>query len=220
MEEQSVLVMPGDKIGVEEEFVAADNTYVDSDGSIRAAILGAVVKKEGKISVVNESHDVRRFKRGMFVLGRVSDDLRAVLFVKLDNVHVNGVEYLPLKDGKIVMSQRRPPMGRERGRGFQPRGGPPVEREQRSAKPCGVGDVIIARIAYDDPEIYTLSLEDNEAGVVYSECELCNTHMEVDPATGTLGCPACEHKAQKKVSALYGKPDQIRKLFKLSNGTN
>jgi len=214
MEEQAALVMPGDKIGVEEEYVAADNTYVDKDGSIRAAILGTVVMKDGKISVVNESHDVRKFRRGMFVLGRVSDDLRSVLFVKLDSVHVNGVEYMPLKDGKIVMSQRRP-MGRGPGRGFQPReGGGRGEREQRPMKPCGVGDVIVARIAYDDPEIFTLSLDDNESGVVYAECEFCSTHLEIDSATGALKCPACKHREQRKVSILYGKPDQIRKLFK------
>ncbi len=208
-----MLVMPGDKIGVEEEFVAADNTYVDNDGSIRAAILGNVIKNEGKISVVNEKHDIRRFKRGMFVLGRVSDDLRAVLFVKLDDIHVNGIEYMPLKDGKIVLIQRRPPMGRDGGgRDFHQRDG--GQREQKPVKPCSVGDVIIARIAYDDPEIYTLSLEDSDSGVVYAECQFCSTHLEPGSGPGALECPACKNKEQRKVSTHYGKPDEIRKLFK------
>jgi exosome complex RNA-binding protein Csl4 len=208
MGEQAMLVMPGDKIGVEEEFVAADNTYVDNDGSIRAAILGTVVKNEGKISVVNEKHDIRRYRRGMFVLGRVSDDLRAVLFVKLDDIHVNGIEYAPLKDGKIVLAQRRPPMGeRGGGRDFH-------RKEQRPVKPCMVGDIIIARIAYDDPEIYTLSLEDNDSGVVYAKCEFCSTHLEPGSSPGMLECPICKHKEQRKVSAHYGKPEEIGKLFK------
>ncbi len=215
MEEQAMLVMPGDKIGIEEEFVAADNAYVDNDGSIRAAILGTVVKRDGKIGVVNEGHDIKRFKRGMFVLGRVSDDLRAVLFVKLDGIRVNGIEYMPLKDGKIVMMQRRPPMGRGGGRDFHQRdGGHRGGQEQKAVKPCGVGDVIIARIAYDDPEIYTLSMEDSDSGVVYAECGLCSTHLEPGADASALKCPVCEHRENKKVSPHYGKPDEIRKLFK------
>lgn len=205
MESQEQLVMPGDKIALEEEFTPADNTFVDNDGSIRAAIIGNVSVKDGKISVINQKHNIKNFKRGMPVIGRVSDDLRAVMFVKLDNVTVNGIEYKALKDGKIVASSgRRPGGGGDRG----------FQREKPEPKPCGVGDVILARIIYEDPEIFTLAVDDDDSGVVYAECEMCTTHLEADPKNfSVLSCPECKHKQQKKVSVLYGKPEEIRKLF-------
>ncbi|MFI5412698.1 MAG: exosome complex RNA-binding protein Csl4 [Candidatus Micrarchaeales archaeon] len=205
MESQEQLVMPGDKIALEEELVPADNTFVDNDGSIRAAIMGNVSIKDGKISVINQKHNIRNFKRGMPVIGTVSDDLRAVMFVKLDNVKVNGIEFRALKDGKIVASTGRRPGG---DRSFQ------RERPKQEPKPCGVGDVILARIIYEDPEIFTLAMDDDESGVVYAECELCSKHLETIPSNfGTLSCPECKHRQQKKVSSLYAKPEEIRKLF-------
>jgi exosome complex component CSL4 len=201
------LVMPGDKVGVEEEFVPAANTYVDSDGSIRASIAGSVVASEGKISVINIKHDVRKYKRGMMVLGKVSDDLRSVMFIKLDVIKVNGIEYIPLKDGKIVTSSgRRGPPGRDFHREHAPR-----EEKKRLAS---VGDVVLAKVIFEDPDVFTLGIDEPEAGVVYAECEMCSTHLEVDTtARGMLSCPACSHKEQRKISTLYGKTEQIRKLF-------
>ncbi len=206
--EMQTLVMPGDKIGVEEEFVVSDNAYVDNDGSIRSSIMGAVTIKDGRISVVNMKHDVRRFKRGMLVLGTVSDDLRSVMFVKLDNIHVNGVEYIALKDGKIVSASARRPMG---GRDFHSRDSGPPPKKTRTAS---VGDVILAKIIYEDQEIFTLGIDENETGVVYAECELCSSHLEVDKdSQGMLSCPKCMHKEERKISSMYGKHDEIRKLF-------
>lgn len=205
MEQQ--LVMPGEKVGVEEEFIPSENTYVDGDGIIRAAIVGSAVVREGKVSVINQKHDVKRIKRGMLVLGKVSDDLRSVMFVKLDNVKINGLEFLALKDGKIVNSARRPMGG---GRDFGSR----EMREERTAKPCRVGDVIIARIIYEDPEIFTLGFNDPECGVIYAECEMCSEHLEPDQKMqAVLACPACKHREQRKISSLYSKPESIRKLF-------
>lgn len=197
--------MPGEKVGVEEEFTPSENTYVDTDGTIRAAIIGNAVIREGKVSVINQKHDVKRIKRGMFVLGRVSDDLRSVMFVKLDSVKINGVEFLALKDGKIVNSTRRPT---GRGRDFENR------RGERSAKPCKVGDVIIAKIIYEDPEIFTLGLDYPECGVAYAECEMCSWRLEPNSKSpGVMSCPVCGHREQRKISSLYSKPESIRKLF-------
>ncbi len=208
-------VMPGDKIGVEEEYVAAENTFVDDDGSIRATIAGTIVMNQGRISVINDKHNVKRFKRGMMVIGSVSDDVKSVMFVKLDNVRVNGAEYLALKDGKIITGRRRPMRGgfsreRERGRDMDSGG---RDAEPRG-KQCSVGDVILAKIGFEELDAFTLELDDANAGVVYAECEMCSSHLEANAGVpGTLSCPACKHREQRKISALYGKPQEIIKLF-------
>ena len=202
------LVMPGDRLGVEEEYTASDNTFVDeSDGTIRSAIVGNVSIKEGKISVHSNVSEKKRYTRGMFVVGTVTDDVKAVMFVKLDKIEVKGVEWLAIKDGKIIMPRpmRGPPRGmRDRNEEEKP------QREE--SKPCSVGDVIIAKILYEDPEIYTLSLHEPETGVVLSNCELCDSPL-TPMGPHMLECKACSHKADKKVSTLYGKPEAIKSLY-------
>ncbi|MCW6159867.1 MAG: hypothetical protein LVQ95_02145 [Candidatus Micrarchaeales archaeon] len=209
--DQEQLVMPGDKIGVEEEYIAADNTFVDDDGTIRSAIIGKAVISEGRISVVNERRDVRKFKRGMFVVGTVTDDVKSVMFVKIDNVSVDGKEYIAIKDGKIVAQTRRPPGRFDRGGGREGHGerGPPPAKAEKQA---GVGDVILAKILYEDPEIFTLTLNDNEAGVIYSDCGLCGNEMRAD-GTAALVCDNCKNRVNRKVSPLYDNPEGIKRLF-------
>lgn len=204
-EQNQIFVMPGDKVGIEEEFIPAENTYTES-GVIIASIMGEVQVKEGKISVVNKRHDIRKIKRGMFVIGVISDDLRSVMFVKLDNIQFNGVEYMALKDGKIVNSVRRPG-----GRDFRSRG-PSVEEKKR--KTAMVGDVILAKVLYDDPEIFTLGMNESETGVICAECELCSTHLQVDKAKpGMLSCQNCGHSEERKISSVYDKMEEITKLL-------
>ncbi len=203
MQEQQ-LAMPGDKIGVEEEFIAGENTVVDN-GIIRAAIIGEVISKDGKVSVHNSKHEIRKIQRGMYIIGTVSDDLKSVTFIKIDRTEINGVEHIALKDGKIVAAMESP-----RGRGFgdRDRRGPP----QQKTKSCGVGDVVIAKVLFDDPDIYTLGIREPECGVVHGQCELCNAHLDA-AGPNMLKCPKCEHTEQRKVSTLYGKPEAIKGLL-------
>lgn len=209
------MVLPGDKIGVEEEFVASDNTYVDKDGTIRAAIIGNVHIVEGKISVHDPKHDIKKVRKGMFVLGRVTDDLGSVAFVKIDNMRANGTEFMALKDGRIVASMegpRRGPPGRDFGGRGGGRGGGYGGREERKPRLYSVGDVILAKIVSEDPETFLLGLRDPETGVVHAECELCDSEMHVlNP--GLLECNKCKHKEQRKISVFYDKPEEIKRLF-------
>lgn len=213
---QQELVMPGDRLGVEEEYTASDNTFIDeSDGSIRSSIAGYVSINEGKISVHNPERDIRLLNRGMLILGTVTDDVKAVMFVKIDSIRTKNGEYLALKDGKIVMPPKRRP---ERGRRFGRDGGEerheekPEQEPERESKPCGVGDVIIAKIFYEDPDIYTLSVTGPESGVVHSSCELCNSEMDAK-GQDTLVCRECQHTQKRKVSSLYNQPEAIKRLF-------
>lgn len=202
-DQEQKLVMPGDKIGVEEEYASSENTFVDDDGTIRSAIIGRVVAEEGRISVINDKRDVHRFRKGMFVVGTVTDDVKSVMFVKIDNVHLDGREYIALKDGKIVTQARRPQGRFERGAQRQP--------EPKHQKQAGVGDVVLAKILYEDPGIFTLSLNDSESGVVFSTCGLCGAEMKNE--AGALSCGNCGNKTSKKISPLYNNPEEIKRLF-------
>lgn len=205
-------VMPGDKLGVEEEYMPGENAFVDeSDGSIRAAIMGVPEIKDGKILVSNPNQNIVKVTRGMFVLGTITDSMKSVMFVKIDRLQVGNREFLPLKDGKIVMESRMrgPPRGRD---GPPDRSdGPRPPREEPAGKPAGVGDVVLAKVLFEDPEIYTLVMNDKDTGVVHATCELCGGFMK--PSGQFLVCGACENKQAKKVSPLYDQPEAIKRLF-------
>lgn len=211
-------VMPGDKLGVEEEFVASDNTFVDDDGSIRSSIIGSVSKSDGKISVHNPQHEIERIKMGMTVVGTITDDLRTVMFVKIDNIKSKGKEFLATKDGKIVAPRDRgPPRGRDFG---DRRGGEGDERrptpQEPKSKQANVGDVVLATVLEEEQDTFLLGIRSREMGVVSSNCEMCDTHMDFDEKMMALVCPECKHKQVRKVSAFYNKPEAIKEFLMIN----
>src|SRR5271154_7506180 len=158
MLDNNVFVTPGEKIATEEEFTAGNNTYVE-DGVIYSTVVGNVVSSEGAIGVANAGREIKIIGKNMLVIGTVTDDMKSVMFVKLDNINVKNRDYLALKDGKIVAP--KPPRfggGGRMGGG----GGNRFSSEKRSEKPCGIGDTILATILYNDKDSYTLALNGNE----------------------------------------------------------
>jgi exosome complex RNA-binding protein Csl4 len=206
--EEKELVMPGDRLSTEEEFLPASNTYVES-GSIYSLVPGERTVTEGKIGVKSLGREITKFKKSMLVLGTVTGDLKNVLFVKIDNLPLGNKDYIAIKDGKIVLSGRGGPRP-----GFHDRRGPGGrEREhEREARPAALGDILLSRILFDDDESFVLDLRDPELGVVFAQCEECNSPLEARQ-DGTLYCPVCKHVEHKKVSSLYGRHSEIEKAL-------
>lgn len=205
------IVVPGEKLGTEEEFAAGENTYV-KNGVLYSTVTGVKTAKEGTLSVRSVTREVRTVGKGMTVLGSVVGDMKSVIFVKIDNINTDNKEYIAIKDGKIVI-----PRHMDRGH-FQRRGGyedrhEQREREPKPDRPCGIGDIIIANVQYNDKDSYALSMNSRETGVVYALCDLCSNEMEFDAGRNALRCKACGHVEARKISVLYNKPEEIRKLF-------
>jgi exosome complex component CSL4 len=207
------LVLPGERLATEEEFASSANTYIEN-GQIYSAIAGKVSIADGKISVHNQKKEIKKLRRNMLVLGTVTDDMRAVLFVKLDNVVAGGKEYMALKDGKILLPKER--HGDRGGRGGF-RGGdrrPQMHQmPQQTPKPCGVGDVILARVLGEEDDTYALKLDEPETGVVYAICEICGGELEESHDRNGFVCKSCKHVEYRKVSSLYKKPDEIERIL-------
>lgn len=203
--------MPGDKLGVEEEFAASENTYVDSDGTVRAAIIGYAKMDAGQASVTNPNHDIKNIQPGMTVIGTITDDVRAVMFVKIDTLKMNGKEFIALKDGKIILPKDRGPPRRSFDRDNRGPPRPPAQEEKE--KLCNVGDVILAKVLDDEQDTYVLGIRDRECGIIFANCELCGTHMQYENEKNALVCPDCKHMQRRKVSSYYDKPEEIKRLF-------
>ncbi|MCL5680409.1 MAG: exosome complex RNA-binding protein Csl4 [Candidatus Marsarchaeota archaeon] len=204
----SEVVFPGDRLSTEEEFLPARNVYVEN-GVIYSAVFGKASAEEGKMQVNSATRDIRKMKRGMFVLGKVVGVLKSVIFVEIENFSINSEEFIAGKDGKVVLMAPRP-----MHRGMHDR---PPERSRSDSKPAEMGDVILAKIIMEDSEIFTLSLRDPEAGVVYALCDNCGNKMQLDKHGDGLYCSECKITARRKVSSLYDNSKAIEELL-LRNG--
>jgi len=201
-----MLVVPGEKIALEEEFNPGQNTYVEN-GVIYSSTFGIVSKADGAVSIVSGTgREIKIIDKGMLVIGNVTDDMRSVVFVELDTINVGHKEYLALKDGKIVLDKPRgrPAMGSH---------GRDNRFHEAREKLCGVGDTILAKVLYNDKDSYALGLIGDEYGVVYAKCAQCSGDMDYDRSARLLVCKECGATERRKVSALYGDAKAIRALF-------
>lgn len=204
MVEENLFVTPGEKIATEEEFASGDNTFVE-EGVIYSAVIGNVTKTDGIVGVATTGREIKIIGKDMLVIGTVTDDMKSVMFVELDDINIEKKDYLALKDGKIVAP--RPPRFGPPDRGSNRFGG-----GEKQEKPCGIGDTILARVQYNDKDSYQLSFNGGETGVIYSKCDLCGGQMD-QKDRNILACRECGHSARKKISDLYNKPEEIQKLF-------
>ncbi len=202
------IVVPGERLAAEEEYMHGSNTYVENS-SIYSRLLGRVVMNNGSIEVTPIARELHEIDKGMIVVGSVTDYMKSVIFIKLDTIRSGNKEFVALKDGKIVLPKpRRPDFRHDRMQR-----GPPMRRPQfEEEKPCKVGDTMIAIVAYNDKDAYTLNIQAPEAGVAHSNCEICGGEMMLADM-GLLECEVCKHRERRKVSSHYGKPEEIRKMF-------
>lgn len=215
----SELVLPGDRLSTEEEFIPQDGTFTEK-GSIYAYLFGEEEIKDGAVNVIPKEKDVKTFKSGMYAIGEITDDLRTVMFVKLSNIENGHIVYVALKSGKYVapkpqFDRRGGFHGRDdRGRGGDRGGGRDMGRPPREEKPFKVGDIVVAKIVGEDKDTYSLGISAPECGVVYSNCELCGNMLKYNAEHRNLVCDSCKNRESKKVSTLYNDFKGVEKLFK------
>lgn len=206
---ENAIVAPGERIGTEEEFQPGQNTYSEN-GVIYASTFGSVKANEGAVSVQSgTAREIKIIDKGMTVLGTVTDDMKAVIFVDISPLSVGHKEYLALKDGKILTPRPSPggmrsPMGRR---------GTDNKFYEAKEKMCGVGDTVIAKVLFNDKDSYTLGILGEPFGVVYAKCGKCGEEMDWNQERHILVCNVCGSAERRKVSVLYGQPEKIKALF-------
>ncbi len=192
-------VTPGEVLCTEEEFLPTRSVFTEN-GNVYSAMCGNVETKDGRVLVSNSKAEVDKIGRGMLVLGEVVSEVGKVLFVKIDDVKAGNKLYAALSDGKIITSSHSGP--RDRSGPHGPAG-----------KICKEGDVILAKVDEVGDDIYTLGLYGPETGVVYARCSECGGDMRYDDTERVLVCTKCKHREHARVSALYGKPNEIKSLL-------
>ncbi len=195
-EDEKLLLMPGDRLSTEEEYLPAGNAFAE-EGIVYSSGIGVKEIAEGKIAVRVVGRKIKKLKKGMYAIGSVVGDLKSVIFLKLDDLEFDDKEFFAPKDGKIVL----------------PRRGPRPPRNDEIMKPCKLGDIVLAKILFNDPDVYTMGIMEDIAGVVYSNCEVCNNPLSLGSKRNVLQCKECKHTEFRKVSSAYSDFNKIKGIL-------
>ncbi|MCX8153171.1 MAG: exosome complex RNA-binding protein Csl4 [Candidatus Bathyarchaeota archaeon] len=180
------LVLPGERLGVIEEFIPDSGTYV-KDGVIYSKLVGRALMDllSKRVSVYPLASDAFVPKVASVILGQVyngQSDSAIVRIFKIGSKKLSGVftGILHISDvqEKFVKSMN---------------------------DVCKPGDIIRAKVISDKNQIYHLSTKDKNLGVVYAFCSRCSNLLE--PRRHELVCPKCGNMERRKIAFDYGKAD-------------
>ena len=180
------LVLPGERLGVIEEFIPDSGTYVQ-DGVIYSKIVGRALMDllSKRVSVYPIVNGVTVPKVTSTVVGQVGN-------AQSDNVLVRILKIGPKKlsgvfTGVLHISDVQ-------------------ERYVTSMNDvCKPGDIIRAKVISDKNQVYHLSTNDNGLGVLYAFCSECSSLLE--PKRHEMQCPKCGNVERRKIALDYGKEE-------------
>jgi exosome complex component CSL4 len=181
------LVIPGEKLGVIEEFIPDKGTYV-KDGVIYSKIVGRALMDmmNRKVTVYPLKEGATVPKNGDIVMGQIGNAQSDNVLVRITQVG-NRKKTLSGQFGGILhvsdVSDRY------------------IDSMNEVCKP---GDVIRAKVISEKNQIFHLSTNDPKLGVIYAFCGICSTQLE-QKRQGEMQCPKCKNIERRKTAPDYGK---------------
>ena len=177
-------VVPGERLGVIEEFTPSSGTYVQ-EGVIYSKVTGRALLDfpNKRVSVHSVTREVRVPRVGSIVLGQVSSVQSQKAFVrvfKIGDKQLSGffTGILHISDVQLRY----------------------VDSMFAVCKPC---DIIRAKVISEKNRTYHLSTVDKTLGVVYAFCSRCGYMLEL--RRRYMLCPRCGKAEKRKVASDYGK---------------
>jgi exosome complex component CSL4 len=180
------LVVPGERLGVIEEFIPDSGTYV-RDGVIYSKIVGRslVDLQNRRVSVYPTVDGAVVPKLSVTVVGQVgnaqSDNVLVRIF-KVGNKRLSGdfggILHISDVSDRYVNSMN---------------------------EVCKPGDIIRARVISEKNRIFHLSTNDKNLGVVDAFCSRCGNLLE--PERFEMRCPKCGNIEKRKMAPDYGKEE-------------
>ena len=180
----SQFVLPGERLGVIEEFIPDTGTYV-KEGVIYSKVIGrALIDLLNKrVSVYPLIRGVKVPKVGSTVLGQVSNvqtENASVRIFKIDDESLSG-----LFTGVLHISDVQ------------------LRYVESMFNVCKPGDIIRTNIISEKNRVYHLSTKDKDLGVVYAFCSQCGYTLELK--RHVMRCPRCGKIEKRKIALDYGK---------------
>jgi len=178
------LVIPGERLGVIEEFIPDSGTYV-KDGVIYSKIVGRALMDlmNKRVSVYPLVHGATIPKVSMTVMGQVGN-------AQSDNVLVRIFRVGPKKISGVFTGILHISDVQDR-------------YVDSMNEVCRTGDIIRAKVISEKNQVYHLSTVEKDLGVVYGFCSLCGNLLE--PQRHEMRCIKCGNVEMRKTALDYGK---------------
>jgi exosome complex component CSL4 len=177
-------VVPGDRLGVIEEFMPGPGTYVEN-GTIYSLATGrALVDVLNKqVSVFSKTRFVGVPKVGSIVVGQVADVQSKIAIVRIFQIGRRSLSgfftgILHVSDVSVRF----------------------VETMYEACKP---GDFIRARVVSDKNRVFHLSIKEPNLGIIYAFCSRCGAFLSFKRTR--MRCLNCGNIEKRKVAQDYGK---------------
>ena len=178
------LVVPGERLGVIEEFIPDSGTYV-KDGVIYSKIVGRAL-----LDMLNKRVSVYPLTKGELIpkvsstvvgqIGNAQSDNVLVRIFKIENKRLSG-EFSGILHVSDVSDRY-------------------IDQMSDVCKP---GDIVRAKVISGKNRIFHLSTNDKNLGIVYAFCSRCGNLLE--PQRYELHCPKCGNTENRKIAPDYGK---------------
>ena len=178
------LVVPGERLGVIEEFIPDSGTYV-RDGVIYSKIVGRAL-----LDLLNKRVSVYPLVNGELIpkvsstvvgqIGNAQSDNVLVRILKIENKRLSG-EFSGILHISDVSDRYVDSMN----------------------DVCRPGDIVRAKVISGKNRIFHLSTNDKNLGIVYAFCSRCGNLLE--PQRYELHCPKCGNTENRKIAPDYGK---------------
>jgi len=177
------IVLPGERLGVIEEFIPDSGTYV-KDSIIYSKIIGHTLMDllNKRVSVYPLVNDAVTPKTGAIVLGQVGNaqsDNALIKILKFSNKKISGsfggILHISDVSDRYITSMN---------------------------DVCKTGDIIRAKIISEKNQVYHLTTQDKNLGVIHAFCSRCSTLTTLDHYD--LRCPKCGNIEKRKTAIDYG----------------
>jgi exosome complex component CSL4 len=180
------LVLPGERLGVIEEFIPDAGTYV-KDGVIYSKIVGRALLDllNKRVSVYPLTNGAVVPKVAMTVVGQIGNAQSDNVLVRIFKIghkklsgNFGGILHISDVSDRYVNSMN---------------------------DVCKTGDIVRAKVISEKNRIYHLSTNDNGLGILYAFCSRCGSLLE--PQRYDLHCPKCGNIEKRKIAPDYGKEE-------------
>lgn len=176
-------IVPGDQLGVIEEFTPGQGTYVEY-GKIYAKVSGRTLLdlQNKTVSIYPLVRGVRVPRVGNIVTGQISNLQNKTAIIRIFKI---GKEQLSgVFSGLLYISDISTSY---------------VESIYDACKP---GDIIRAKVISEKNRIYHLSTIDKNLGILYAFCSQCGNMLQ--QKRFKMYCPNCGHVERRRTAVDYG----------------
>lgn len=187
-----MMVFIGDVIAREEEYLSGMGSFVDSDGNIRASVIGNVRKDTAKKII---------YVNGKLTLPKKGDVVFAIVTAVKDKVVLLNVQEIKGKDDKkrVLTKKSAIIFIANLSQSY-------LDNPRQALK---IGDLVKAELIDEDDTAYILSMKDGMYGVVLALCSRCRSSMYIRSKDlklkdgHVLVCPNCGSVETRKTAQHY-----------------